>query len=104
MHCLDRDIRRLYFDGTHKECLNGHVKELSEFYAHNKRGAYLKDSSCYYRPYCKECHKIMTARRRLEKKRDIFPDNYWDCDNCDHIVRIEKESCNKCGFRRLNVL
>lgn len=104
MNCLDRPVRRLYFDGEFKECLNGHIKPISEFYPHNKKSLYDKNSSCYYRPYCKECLNYINSRRRLEKKRDIFPDKFWDCDNCDHIVSILRTLCNKCGFRRENVL
>jgi RNase P subunit RPR2 len=104
MHLLGRYHKRLYFDGKRKECLNGHIKELSEFYPHHKKGVYLKGDSCYYRPYCKECHKAITSRKRLEKKRDLFPNSFWDCDNCDHIVSVQKDTCDKCGFRRFYVL
>jgi hypothetical protein len=101
MESYYKESKRLYLDGTHKECFNGHIESLSEFYAHNKKSVYSKESSCYYSPYCKKCYNSINSRKRLEKKRELFPKSFWDCD---HIVNVKKDTCEKCGFRRFNVL
>lgn len=103
MHYLDKPVKRLYFDGTHKECINGHIKPINEFYPHNKKKGNSQISS-YFRPYCKECHNAINIRKELERKRDQFPQSFWDCDKCDHIVNVKKKVCDKCGYRRHYVL
>jgi hypothetical protein len=91
-------MRRLYFDGNNKECINGHIKPIAEFYPHNKSKQ--PNMSCYYRPYCKECHNAINIRKALEKRRRKFPNSFWDCDHCDHIVSVTKIKCDKCNGSR----
>jgi hypothetical protein len=45
---------------------------------------------------CKECCTEIEARRFYERMLEKFPENYWECDVCDHIVNIKKGYCTKC--------
>jgi hypothetical protein len=55
-----------------------------------------------YRRICKPCVSEIEARRIAERKLDMFPSSFWECDNCDHITSIKKEKCNKCKEGRYN--
>lgn len=79
-----------------KECLNGHIESVSEFYKHSNKKT-KPGQSAYYRPFCKKCHNQNNIRRALEKKRSKYPNSYWDCDGCDSIMSIKSRLCTKCG-------
>ena len=98
-------MNRCYFNGTVKRCVNGCLKPLSDFYPHSgrtKKGK-IKDKnlSCYYRPYCKTCHNQINIRKVLEKKIKEYPNSFWECDNCDHIVSVSRKFCSKCKAERI---
>jgi hypothetical protein len=95
-----REGRFLYFDGKFKQCANGHIKPIGDFYTHGNKKTISSEMSSFYRPYCKPCLNLINSRRRLEKKRSQFPGSFWDCDICDHIVNAKKMYCDKCGCRR----
>lgn len=64
------------------------IKDFSEFCVETKTG----------RPKtsCKKCLCKIVYRRKLEKILIAFPNQYIECDNCDHIYRKANKQCRKC--------
>jgi hypothetical protein len=53
-----------------------------------------------YKTRCKECCSEIESRRFYETLLEKFPEKYWECDVCDHIVKVEKKVCTKCKMPR----
>jgi hypothetical protein len=75
-----------------KFCLNCFKQKLiDDFGLENS-----KNPAKGYRSKCKECCTEIEARRFYESMLEKYPDNYWECDVCDHIVKVKKKICTKC--------
>jgi len=60
---------------------------------------------------CKPCRSSGFTRKQLEKKIELFPNLYVDCDNCDYINTRTKDfrsiykprelrtHCKRCGHK-----
>jgi hypothetical protein len=49
-----------------------------------------------YKSKCKQCLTEIEARRFYEGLLEKNPENYWECDVCDHVVKIKNTKCTKC--------
>lgn len=52
----------------------------------------------YLRNRCKSCHSTFNSNRELERKLELMPDRYKDC-NCGKIYKITKtrDCCKSCS-------
>jgi RNase P subunit RPR2 len=96
----------LFFNGSSKECGDcGEIKAVQEFHPTSQNATWKKKHegslpAPAYRSHCKSCRSASTYRRQLEKLLIAYPGSFWECDDCDHIVRIDLKTCNKCGTPR----
>ena len=49
------------------------------------------------RSHCKKCRSRIIGRKQKEKRAELYPTLYWDCDTCDNINHVRNKSCI-CGF------
>ena len=76
-----------------KECFNCFkFRPIRDF------GVEFKGGKKYVKCLCIECLKEIERRRHYERKLEINPELYWECDGCDHIVRVKKKFCPKCNY------
>ena len=96
----------IFFNGDFKQCVNcKEIKRvsvdsrLSDFYKHsgNEKNP---NNRAYYRPYCKVCWNRKNVDRAIERLQAKSPSSFWDCENCDTLVRVKHKVCNRCGYDR----
>jgi hypothetical protein len=66
-------------------------KSIKEFGLENS-----KNPAKGYKSRCKDCCSEIEARRFYEIMIEKYPEKYWECDVCDHIVKISKNVCTRC--------
>jgi RecJ-like exonuclease len=49
-----------------------------------------------YRSDCKKCRSKKLNRKYIERKAELFPSLYLDCDVCDHIYNKRHDKCPQC--------
>lgn len=49
-----------------------------------------------FRTQCKKCRTEIETRRIMQKKKELFPNAYWECEFCDRIISNIKNFC-VCG-------
>lgn len=82
-----------------KFCLNCFKnKPIDEFSLESS-----KNPAKGYKSKCKECLSEIEARRFYEDMIEKNPEAYWECDVCDHIVKIKKTKCTRCKQERGSV-
>lgn len=75
-----------------KFCLNCFKnKPLNEFSLESS-----KDPSKGHKSKCKECFSEIESRRFYEEMLEKNPENFWECDVCDHIVKLKNDKCTRC--------
>lgn len=83
------------YESEERECSNCHmIKSFKEFTIEKNR---MPPSS-----RCKVCRAEIQSNRVRERKLNLYPHLYYECDECDYIFRInlkygKREVCPKCN-------
>lgn len=63
-------------------------------------GPFRKHASHKNSGICCKCHSDYCVTRAALKKAEKFPDNYFQCDNCDKVFSVFRPGNFKLGTQR----
>ena len=96
------------YENEERECSN--CREIKPF------KDFSKTMLGYPRPVCKTCRSLINFRKEMEKKLEMYPHLYNECQNeqCNYIwkkeirclktnsIKSRRDRCIKCGTKVIN--
>lgn len=76
-----------------------------------KECGYIKDIKFFHKQYkppykpkgtCKKCHSLYVSTKNKEKKMEMYPWRYYQCEECCFIIpksKVKDNKCPQCGLQ-----